>query len=344
MDDFKILIEGIGGVGGVISSKLISAGFDVTLVTANQKITEKINENGIKLIERGNTFQVDAKAYTSIDELPKSTKFDSVFLIMKATSVLEATEKTIPYLTKEGYVVTYQNGVIEDDVSEIIGEDRIISAVVSWGGTMLEPGIYEKTSTGNIHLGELNGKITGRLTKLQKIVEFVAPVVVSENIRGVLWTKLAFNCSITTIGVLTGEKLGTMLKNKETMKLFGRTCSEVIETAEANNIKLEKLVSDPYLLYVSKDANWFKRSIKDVLVRIVGRKYGKIKSSSLQSIERGRKTEVEYLNGYVVKKAKEKDLDVPFNSALVKMVKEIESGERKIVQDNITELITELSF
>jgi len=207
---------------------------------------------------------------------------------------------------------------------------------------MHAPGVNEKTSGGSIHIGELDGKISERIKKLEAALEVVCPVVISTNIRGALWSKMAINCMITTVGALTGQLLGEMLKERRVRQAFLVIYREVLDTAQAAGIKLERIAANPRLMYMRPNAGRIHRFLKDKLMKLVGRRYGKLKSSMLQSLERGRPSEIDYLNGYVVETAKKHGVPVPLNALVTKMIKEIESGKRKIEQRNMDELLTEM--
>jgi 2-dehydropantoate 2-reductase len=339
MTSQHILIEGIGGIGGVVAGRLIQAGYDVTLVTANPQITEALNTHGLRLITPEGTTAIRAKAYTILADLPAGEHFDAVYLLMKANTVVEAAKQTVPLLTSDGYMVTFQNGIVEDAVATRVGGQRIISGVIGWGGTMRAPGIYEKTSPGATYLGELNGELSYRLGNLAKVMEQVTPVVATRHIRGVLWSKLAINCTITTLGALTGELLGDMLADRRMRQVFARTYAEVIDTADALGIKLQRIAANPRLLYVPPNAGLLTRFAKDLLVQFAGRRYGRVKPSMLQSLERGRPTEIDFLNGYVVEQAKIVNVPTPVNAALVKLIKAIEAGQRAIDPKNVDDLL-----
>lgn len=335
----SILIEGIGGIGGVLAARLTQAGHNPTLVTANPQITEAINQNGLRLMTAQGTESIPATAYTALTDFPAEQRFDAAYLLMKANGVIEAARQTLPRLTRDGYMVTFQNGIVEDAAAAAVGAQRIISGIIGWGGTMHSPGVYEKTTPGETHLGELNGELSYRLGDLAKTLETASPVVVTRNIRGALWSKLAINCTVTTLGALTGDTLGVMLRDKRVRQLFARTYSEVIMTADALGIKLERIAANPRLLYVPPDANSINRFFKDMLVQFVGRRYGSMKSSMLQSLERGRKTEIDFLNGYVVEQAKRVNVPTPVNAALVTLIREIEAGTRPIDRNNLNDLL-----
>jgi 2-dehydropantoate 2-reductase len=336
----RIIIEGIGGVGGVLAARIIASGHRPLLITGNPAITDAMNTHGIRAITPEGELMVPAAALTSLKEVKTPDGFDVALLVMKAGQVTEAAEKTLPLLAPEGYVVTLQNGIVEDRVAEIVGKRRIVSGIVGFGGTFVEPGVVEKTGPGKIHIGELDNPVTDRVRRLAALLEAVSPVVMTDNMRGALWSKLAINSTITTLGALTGDTLGVMLKTKPAREAFLRVYREVVDTSRALGVRLERIATDPGLLYLSQNGGGLQRFYKDALVRIVGRKYRKLRSSSLQSLERGRKTEIDYLNGYVVKKAREVGVDVPLNDVLVRMIKEIEAGRRTIEGKNMVELLT----
>ncbi len=223
-------------------------------------------------------------------------------------------------------------------MSAAVGAGRVVSAIVGWGGTMHAPGVYEQTGPGGIHLGELDGTRSERVERLAAMLESVSPVIVSSNIRGALWSKLAINCVITTMGAVSGQTLGRMLQDRALRRVFLSVYREVLDTAAAAGVKLERIAAPPRLLYLPAGAGPAQALFKDLLVRLVGRRYGRLKSSMLQSLERGRPTEIDYLNGYVVEQARRLGIAVPGNEALVRLVKEIEAGERCAEPDNIREL------
>ena len=297
MSDLKILVEGIGGIGGYLSAKLISKGYDITLITKNEEINQNILTKGLRIKEYGKINSIVANSYVDLSEI-EGEKFDIILLIMKAAGVIDAVQQSLNYLKPDGYMVTMQNGIVEDEVlASIDNKDIIIPSIIGWGGTMIEPGLYEKTTPGKIRIGELSGEITPRLIKLSEILNSVVKTEVTVNIRGAQWTKLAINSCITTIGAITGQKLGDMLKTKNVRDIFLQTYREVVETAHSEGIKLEKIASNPYALYLPEQSNFMKKWMKDMILKIVAKKYSESRSSSLQSLERGRKTEIDYLNG-----------------------------------------------
>ncbi len=322
----KILVAGVGGIGGPLAADLLKNGIEVDLLTGNPEITKAIHKHGIHVEQfNGNSVHVQARSYTKADEIPST--YDAIFLIMKAYAVREAISQTFPLLKNSGYFVTFQNGVIEDQILDLVAENRVVPCTIGWGGTMVSPGNYQRTSNGVNIVGELSGQVSDRVQVLKEILDLNSETRISTNIKGVKWSKLAINSSINSVGVVTGEVLKTTLGNSKARKIFLKIYSEVIDLAQSLGITPERIVANPYLLYLKPNSGWLKSFIKDRLVLLIGKRYGNVKSSSLQSLERGRKTENEYLNGYVVRKAETIGMEVPANKAIYKMVKEIEEGQ-----------------
>jgi 2-dehydropantoate 2-reductase len=335
---------GCGGVGGVIASGLLRAGHDLTIVTHNEKICQAINSNGgLRITTPDGEWTMPAPAHVYLNGA--QGPFDAVYLAMKGTEVEQAARDVESYLTPDGYVVTFQNGVVEDRVSAILGRERVIGALVGWGATMHAPGVYEMTSHGEIVVGELDGQLTPRVQKLKATLEAIGPVTASTNIYGILWSKLTINCATSATGAVTGQLLGEMLWRNAGRRLALAITSEVVDVAEAHGISLEPVggTLDVHHLYLPPQRRargvGLDLIVKHTIMLVVGSKFRRLKSSMLQSIERGRRAEIDFLNGYVVERGQEKGVPTPVNAALTEMVREVEAGTRQISPDNLEELL-----
>jgi len=336
----RVVIQGIGGIGGVIAGALLNAGLRPVLVTNNPEITAAIRANGLRVTSRDRVTHVRPDVFTTLADA--AGPFDAAYLMMKALGVVDAATETARYLAPDGYVVTFQNGIVEDAVGAAIGIERVVSASVGWNGIMHRAGEYERTTPGHTFAGELDGHVTPRVERLAAALRHVGPVTLSTNMRGVLWSKLAINCTVNSVGALTGETLGELLADPRVRRIFLRTYSEVVDTAEAHGIALERIAANPKLLYLRNDAGPLVRYAKDLIARMLGRKYKNARSSTLQSLERGRKTEVDFLNGYVCAAAQKVGVPTPVNTALTHMIKEIEDGARAIARTNVSDLVRQL--
>lgn len=334
-----LLLLGCGAVGGVIAAGLLRAGHQVTIVTHNQSITQAINSDGLRVTTPEGQWNVPATAHTYLDEI--EGHFEAAFMAMKATNVEQAARNVDSLLSPEGYVVTLQNGIVEDRVSGILGRDRVVGALVGWGATMHAPGVYEMTSRGELVIGELGAQISPRLRHLKETLDAAAPTTLSSNIYGVLWSKLAINCVVTTLGAVTGQLLGEILQSSAARRLAMAIISEVVDVTQAHGISLEPVggTLDIHRLYLTPErrAGGFGLDLitRHAIMLVVGLRFRRLRSSMLQSLERGRQPEIDFMNGYVVQKGQEKGVPTPVNAALTAMVREIEAGARPINPRNL---------
>ncbi len=334
----RVVVVGAGAIGGLVAIHLAEHDIDITLVTKYPELADKVKSHGIHVqgVEKARDIVMDA--VPGITDL--TGQFDIIFLAMKATDLEEATKSILPYLKEDSAVVTLQNGIVEDDVAKIVGRDRVIGAVVGWGATMVTFGILEKTSHGEFHIGLLDE--TGnqnRLVQVTELLGYCEPVKITNNIYGALYAKLIINACITGLGAVCGLYLGKMLSDRRTRRLFMGIVTEACEVAEKLELKLEKIggLEAPSLALTGSDSR-LSLLKKHIIIRAVGFKFRRLKSSALQSLERGRPSEIGYLNGYIAAKGEQFGIDTPINSAVVRLVKEIEQGKREITPPNLLEI------
>jgi 2-dehydropantoate 2-reductase len=337
---------GCGAIGGVIGAALLQKGYNLTLVTHNEAIHQAIIANGFQVVRpqgRATVNIPDCDVHLELETV--SGPFDIVLLAMKATGVAKAARDMLPRLTPEGYAVTLQNGIVEDRVGEILGRGRMIGALVGWGATMHAPGVYEMTSRGETTIGELDGSDSARVRELKAILEAAAPTVATTNIYGALWSKLAINCVVTTLGAVTGQRLGEMLRRAKVRRLALAIISEVLDVARAQGVTPEPVggTLDLERLYMppKQRSGGFRPKLlpRHAIMLAVGIKFRRLRSSMLQSLERGRRPEIMYMNGHVVEKGQEAGVPTPVNAALVAMVNEIEAGKLSSHPGNLAPLM-----
>lgn len=335
MSERRALIEGIGAIGGVVAARLLAAGLEPTLITGRENVADAIRARGVVLRTTDGEQGFRARVFASLDELPSSERFDVAMLFMKAPDVTAAARSTLPHLSDSGFVVPFQNGVVQPQVVDVVGRDRVVGALLNWGATMHAPGIYEQTVKGITLIGELDGASTPRLGDLEKLVSHFSRAVITPNITGAIWSKLALNCALTTIGGVAGVSASGILALPAGRRVFLETYREVIDIAEACSIRLEPLAIDPYRLYLPLDADATSRGVVHQGLLEMARIYGGSKSSILQSLERRRPTEIDFINGHVAAVAEQIGRPAPINRALTAMIHEIERGTRVIDPGNL---------
>lgn len=157
---------------------------------------------------------------------------------------------------------------------------------------------------------------------------------ISDNIMGSLYSKLIINSCITSLGAVCGLYLGEMLSIGRIRNIFIEIMREAMAVADAMGLQVEDYggkINYYKFLQGSGFVSHFKRN---ALIRIIGFKHRRLKSSSLQSLERGKPTEIDFLNGYIVMNSRAYEVPVPVNDKIVSMIKEIEEDKRRITLEN----------
>jgi 2-dehydropantoate 2-reductase len=318
--EMKITILGAGAIGGISGAYLTKAGREGTMVEPYKEHLERIRK-------------VDAV-------LPDEFKgpLGVVLLAVKSTKTLEALDNIKPLLESDTTIVSLQNGINEDRIASVVGPQRVIGCSIGWGATYIGPGHLSQTSEGPFIIGELNGEMSERLDSIKSILDDITETKTSANIYGHLWSKLAMNCVIAGCAVL-GLTVGEALGPERNKRLFIRLIREVINTAEANGVSMEPIEGalDPYVFKLSDDegvALCFQ--ILDVVTAI----HGRVKPGPLQDFEKGIKSEVDYITGYCVDRACEKNVPTPINSRVREIIKKIEADKAYPTPDNLSELET----
>ncbi len=209
-----------------------------------------------------------------------------------------------------------------------------MGCVVGWGSTMHSPGEIEMTSTGEFVIGNIDNKTDPRLRSIGDMLKTVAPVEISDNIMGSLYAKLIINSCITSLGAICGLYLGEMLSDRKIRNIFVEIMREAMAVADAMELHVEDYGGKINYYKLLRGYGFVDNLKRHMLIRIIGFKYRRLKSSSLQSLERGKPTEIDFLNGYIARNGEEYDVPVPVNNRIISMIKEIEGNRRKISPDN----------
>jgi 2-dehydropantoate 2-reductase len=331
-----VSVIGAGAIGGTVAAHLAREGLDVELACKHGETARLAADPGIHVSGVGDNFQIRVNAVKDIHGL--SPYSDVVLLATKATDCLAAAQDVLPLLRNDTAVVSLQNGICEEAIAEIVGRDRVIGCVVGWGATMRGPAELEVTSKGEFLIGNIDHQPDQRLPLLKELLDVVVPTRISDNIMGELYSKLIVNSCINSLGVITGQPLGELLANSKIRSLFIGLMREAMSVAGAMGIRVEPGGGGKLDYYRFLSSNSLLSRLKQhVVIRLVGFKYRRIRSSSLQSLEHGRRTEIDYLNGYICDRGRERGVPTRLHQAVVKMVKQIEDRTRPVTPDNLSD-------
>ena len=334
----RVLVVGVGSIGGVVAGSLATHDRSVLTelvgLTSNAGIAAAIREHGYRVRRPDGDVQAPGRIETALaaDEPP----FDFILLATQPPQVEDAARAALPWLAPHGRMVVLQNGLCEDRVAAIAGPDRVLGAVVGWGASTVEPGLFERTSEGWITLGRMDGATDPALGRLALLLEAVAPVQISDNLAGARWSKLAINCAISTLGTIGGDTLGRLMPFLVVRRLALHLMTETVRVAQAEGVRLEKISGTldlPWLSLTEEEPGSVLGSplllAKHTLLLGVGMRYRRLRSSMLAAIERGRPPAVDFLNGEVVARGRRHGIPTPVSEAAVEAVYAIARGEQE---------------
>lgn len=330
----KILVVGAGAVGGITAAFLARAGYDVEILTRRRDHARLIENEGLHIRTPEISFSVPIHASWKMEQVSSSK--DIVFLAVKGTDLDETLPLIKSVLKKNTAVISMQNGMLLDKVEKAVGLDRAYAAVVGWGATMKSDADLEMTSRGEFILGHKNFlQKDEQLAFLSSLLREILPVRISQHIVSSLYSKLIINSCITSLGALTGWTLGELMRHKKVRRIMREIVAEAVETAHAIDLPIEPYAGKIDFLRLAHRDSRISDMYTKFIFRAMGARYRRLTSSSLQSLRRGQKTEVDFLNGYIVEQAQKAGVPVPINERIVQMLHEIESGLREISPRNL---------
>jgi 2-dehydropantoate 2-reductase len=332
----RIVVVGPGAIGGATAALLARERRDVTLVCKRPELAARVSAEGVRIRGARGEGHIPMQAVSRIEDLRGT--FDFALVAVKAPQLVDAAHRLLPFLRPDSLVVSMQNGICVDALAEEVGRERAVGCVVGWGSTLVEPGDIEVTSGGEMVIGMPSGQDNVRLELLRLIMDGAFPTRTSTDIIGELYSKLIVNSCITSLGALCGLTLGRMLARRDVRALFIAIMREALAVADALGLRLPAYAGRlDYHRFLSGSGR--RADLRRwTFLRAFGFSYRRLRSSSLQSLERGRKTEIDWFNGYIQRRGAETNVPTPVNTRVVAMVKEIESGQRRIDIGNIRAL------
>jgi 2-dehydropantoate 2-reductase len=330
---------GAGGIGGIVAATLTEVGSAVTAVSTNAGIRAAVDRAGFRVVDEGEELVV--RGWISPE--PEG-KYDLCVLATQPPNVEDAARTALPHLAEDAQVVVLQNGLCEDRVAAIVGEARVIGAIVAWGASMPEPGRYERTAPGGFQIGRLAGGDDADLRRVGELLEAIGPVTLTQNLRGARWSKLALNCAVSALGTIAGERLGPLVRVRRYRRLALEAMTECVDVARAEGILLEKVAGTLDLAWIAlTDADRASRgsaslTAKHALLLAVGLRYRRMRSSMLAAIERGRPPAIDFLNGEVVTRGKRQGVATPVNERICDTVWAIAKGRLRSSRETLDQV------
>lgn len=302
----KLAIVGAGALGCAIGGTLAQAGHAVTLVNRNRAHVEAINTHGLRMRTPAGYSTVQAHATTDASTVGV---MDLVIVLVKSFHTRQAMENSRNLVGDRTTVLSLQNGLGHEDIlSEIVGRDRVIAGKTYAGGVLLAPGeIIAGVQGKETVIGELDGTLSERVrTIADAFTSAGLATSVSANIMGTIWDKLLVNVATGAVSSITRLPYGPLYQLPEVEATAIAAVQEAMAVAAASGVKIAT---------TDARAAWLKAS---------SGLPADFKTSMLQSLEKGSVTEIDFINGAVVRWGERCGVDTPVNRALVACIKGIE--------------------
>jgi 2-dehydropantoate 2-reductase len=301
----RIAVVGAGAMGSIFGAALARGGEDVTLIDVAEPLVEKVNADGVVVVRGDDRTTTRVPATTD----PAGVgAVDAVVFFVKCYHTASAAELSRPLVGPETVVASLQNGWGNGDVlAAAFPPEQVVVGVTYNSGVVIEPGVVMHPADQPTLVGPFVEGDTDRAERLAEALERAGlSTTVSAPVRPEIWKKLILNTATLPTAALTGMTAGALAQHERMRELVAETARESTAVARSlgHPIDPEERVG----------------AILDLLERA-----GAAKASMLQDFEAGRRTEIDVINGAVVKAAEEQGVSVPLNRTFVALVKGWES-------------------
>ena len=301
----KTVIMGSGAMGNLFGGLLTLAGEDVWLVGNKKEQIDAIRSAGLAFEEKGELRNIPMNATLDVTSVGEA---DLVIFFVKTYDTETAVSDALVLEKEDTIFLTLQNGLGNEDViCQKIDRKKVMLGVTGHGATLLGPGHIRHAGWGKTVIGELGHRITDRAVRIGQIFCHAGiDTEASSNIHDHVWGKLLVNVGINALTALTGFKNGQLLDYPESVRLMEKLVIEASEVARRKGIHLEEAPVE---------------KVRKTVEATRGNR-----SSMGQDFDHRRKTEIEAINGAVVKEAQSLGIPVPFNQAVTDLVRAIEKS------------------
>src|SRR4026209_1460731 len=330
---------------------MVQAGEDVTFIDPSPEHVEHMRKHGLRVTHARDVaeFSVPVRALhvTDAQQLAKEAPVDIAFVCMKSYDTAWATMLIRQYLAPDGYVVSLQNCMNEETIAGMVGWGKTLGCIASSITVNLpEPGhIHRGAGKGGaahtvFRTGEVHGRITERAEEVRRLVGYADSALVTPNLWGERWSKLVANVMGNGLSACTGLSGAQMLQSDSIRRFSTRLGSEAIRVGQALGYELEEILHLPpeTIAKAAEGDREAEKACDAQRIKDRGKVSAEQRPSMGQDMMKGRRTEIEFLNGYVVREGEKVGIKARANAALTDIVKREEQGKLKPDPRHIEEL------
>ena len=329
----RTAIYGAGSLGTILGAYISKAGVAIDLINRNKAHIEALQTRGAQVV---GTVQMTQPVTAYTPDMMSGT-YDIIFLMTKQQHNAEVVTMLKDYLAEDGVVVTFQNGLPEVQIADILGEERVLGCTVAWGATMQGPGVCELTSEPDalsFSLGAITEKRSKHFDRVKELLTLMGTVEVEDNFLGTRWSKLLINAAFSGMSAVLGCTFGEAAGDRQSRRVVQALIKECIDVCAQGSIRIEP-VQGKDIVKLLDYHNPVKKAIAFLIIPIAIRKHAKLKASMLQDLEKGKLTEVDAINGAVSAFGRKVHCPTPANDRVVEIIHRIERGELKPNFDNL---------
>ena len=332
----SILVWGGGAIGGTIAAYWARAGIDVLLVDIESDHVTTCRSRGLEISGPVDEFVVRIPAVTPDEVLGR---FSRVILAVKAQHTRAAIEMIRPHLTADGFVVSAQNGLNELTISEVVGKGATIGAFVNFGADWHGPGQVLFGNRGAVVVGEIDGTVDGRTEDMHQLLQVFEPdAVLTDNIWGYLWGKLAYGAMLFATAI-NNDSMADNFANPSRSELWVAIGREVMGLATKRGVQPVGFNGFNPMAYLPGASDLEAQASIEEMAEF-NRGSAKTHSGIWRDLAvRKRKTEVTEQLGVLVKLANEVEYDVPLITTIIDLIHDIEDGVRDMSDETFAVLL-----
>ena len=328
----KIGIMGAGALGSYVGAFLAKEGEDVTLIDMWPEHVETIRNRGLRASGSQGDFTVPVQAIHLTEAQGIREHLDYVFISVKSYDTEWATHFVKPYVKPDGFFVSLQNCWNDSAIGSIVGEDREVGCVASHMEVALwEPGhVMRGGSVGRdsghhvFRVGEQDGRITPRVENVARLLGSIDGSYATDNLWGERWAKLCQNSMGNAISAMSGLGSQDMAQDPRCRMIRIHLAKEGAKVGLALGLNVVDINGRPAALWASADRGDAFEELDDFLSSGGGR--ANWLASMAQDVKKGRRSEIDHMNGFVSRKGREVSVETPFNDAIVDAMHAIDDG------------------
>ena len=341
----KIVIMGAGALGSYVGAFIIREGEDVTFIDMWPEHVETMRNQGLRASGSQGDFTVPVKAMHLTDAQGINEHFDYAIISVKSYDTEWATHFIKRYVKPDGFFVSLQNCWNDPVIGAIVGNERQIGCIASHIEVALwEPGhVIRGGAVGRdgghhvFRVGEQDGRITPRTEKIAGLLDCIDGAYATDNLWGERWSKLCQNSMGNAISAMTGLGSQERAQDPRCRLISIHLAKESAKVGLAMDLDVVEINGKPASFWADADLGDVYEELDDYL----STKGGKVNwlASMAQDVKKGRKSEIDYMNGLVAEKGREFSVPTPFNDAIIDAMHGIDDGSLALDAGHIDRIL-----